>query len=137
MNRRTFLILVGATAAVAIDPTQTSADDAGSDADILNAGPISDFRAERVYDTFRDRGVLIVRRGEELLALSPICTHRGCKVRPQADQGFVCKCHGSQFDKDGKVLTGPAARDLLRLKVKRSPEGHVLIRVRKPQLDAS
>ncbi|MCD8485778.1 MAG: FAD-dependent oxidoreductase [Desertifilum sp.] len=51
-------------------------------------------------------------------ALSLTCTHQGCTVQPQADGKFVCPCHGATFDRDGKVLAGPAKRDLARFQVK-------------------
>jgi Rieske Fe-S protein len=99
---------------------------------VLDAGPLDDFAEDKVYDQFRDQGVLLIRRGGEVFAFSPVCPHKGCKVRPQDDQSFLCKCHGSRFDPAGTVLNGPATRDLLRLQVKLSDSRRVLVRVRKP-----
>lgn len=132
MDRREFLVVLGSvTVAVAIADT-TRAEDvvAGT---VLDAGPLDSFEQEKVYDQFRDQGVLLIRRGDDMFALSPICTHKGCKVRPQDDQSFLCKCHKSHFDSEGKVLNGPAKTDLLRLKIKVSPDRHVLVKVEKPQ----
>lgn len=39
------------------------------------------------------------------------CTHNGCETNVQGEI-FVCPCHGSEFSKTGKVLTGPAETDL-------------------------
>lgn len=50
-------------------------------------------------------------------ALSLTCTHQGCTVHPNADGEFHCPCHGAVYDKHGKVLRGPAKRDLPRFKV--------------------
>lgn len=50
-------------------------------------------------------------------ALSLRCTHQGCTVQMQADGGFVCPCHGSRFDAEGRVLSPPARRDLARYRV--------------------
>ncbi len=136
MNRRAFLTALGATtAALAVDDAWagTLADTAG-EATILDVGPLDSFEQEKVYDSFRDRGVLLIRRGDELFALSPVCTHRGCKVRTQEDNSFLCKCHKSRFDPHGKVVNGPAVKDLLRLKVKLTADNRVLVRVKKPQL---
>lgn len=131
MNRREFLV------AITVAATTLSAGAIGAAEpaeEVLDAGPIDAFELDKVYDQFRDQGVLLIRRGDEVFALSPVCTHKGCKVRLQDDQSFLCKCHKSRFDPDGNVLNGPAVKSLLRLKVKLSPEKHVLVLVEKPTL---
>ncbi len=50
-------------------------------------------------------------------AISLACTHQGCTVQLAEDDKFHCPCHGSVFDRQGKVLKGPATRDLPRLQV--------------------
>ena len=45
--------------------------------------------------------------------VSPICTHRGCTVDVQGPR-LVCPCHGSTYDREGRVLKGPAERSLER-----------------------
>jgi Rieske Fe-S protein len=52
------------------------------------------------------------------VALSPICTHRGCTVDVQGAR-LVCPCHGSTYDREGRVLRGPAQRALTRFPVTR------------------
>jgi Rieske Fe-S protein len=52
-------------------------------------------------------------------ALSSRCTHRGCVVDVQGPR-IVCPCHGSTYDRDGRVLRGPAERALARYDVTRS-----------------
>ncbi|HUH14114.1 MAG TPA: ubiquinol-cytochrome c reductase iron-sulfur subunit [Longimicrobiales bacterium] len=49
----------------------------------------------------------------EYLALSPRCTHQGCTVGIEG-QVLVCPCHGSTYDRAGRVLRGPAERPLRR-----------------------
>lgn len=45
--------------------------------------------------------------------IKPICTHLGCTVPWNAEQNrFICPCHGSQYDSQGRVIHGPAARNL-------------------------
>jgi cytochrome b6-f complex iron-sulfur subunit len=61
--------------------------------------------------------IYVVAAGaQEYRALSPICTHRGCTVDVQGAR-LVCPCHGSTYDRDGKVLRGPAERALTRYPV--------------------
>ena len=61
------------------------------------------------------RGVEIVREKEGMHAVSLVCTHLGCLLKPvenDPDIGYACPCHGSNFTPKGEVLGGPAPRDL-------------------------
>lgn len=41
------------------------------------------------------------------------CTHMGCKlIYNEIDNTFDCPCHGSRFNKNGKVLIGPAIKNI-------------------------
>jgi Rieske Fe-S protein len=62
------------------------------------------------------RSVAIIRDGSGLYAVSTICTHLGCVIKPAA-AGFECPCHGSRFALNGDVVKGPAPRALDWLKV--------------------
>lgn len=54
-------------------------------------------------------------------AVSPVCTHLGCHVTfNTAETSWDCPCHGSRFDVDGRVISGPAVKDLQRRDVGQS-----------------
>jgi Rieske Fe-S protein len=65
---------------------------------------------------YRTERVALLREGEEVFALSLVCTHLGCTINVAAD-GLSCPCHGSRFDRRGRVLQGPADRPLPRLEL--------------------
>ena len=95
----------------------------------VDAGSLDGFKSDDVYDAFREQGFFVIRRDNQLFALSSVCTHKGCKVRVQNDLSFKCKCHGSTFDKDGHVTKGPARRDLPRLAIAEDETQHVIVDV--------
>jgi Rieske Fe-S protein len=69
---------------------------------------------------------LVTNTGSEVVALSDVCPHLGCKVRWEEDKRcFGCPCHGGVFDKDGHAVAGPPAdekKDLTRFKLKQVGE---------------
>jgi cytochrome b6-f complex iron-sulfur subunit len=45
--------------------------------------------------------------------LNAVCTHLGCVVPWNAnEEKFICPCHGSQYNSQGKVVRGPAPLSL-------------------------
>ena len=57
--------------------------------------------------------------------ISLTCTHQGCTVQPAADGTYLCPCHGAQFDRSGRVIKGPAERDLPRFQVMTAQNGEL------------
>jgi len=63
--------------------------------------------------------VVINRRGSGFIALSRVCTHLGCLVGyDKFNNKLVCPCHAGEFDLEGRVLSGPATKPLLRYPLK-------------------
>lgn len=87
------------------------------------------FTAEKVEDLAeiqKEEGKIVKVEGETCAAyrdaegalhlLSPVCTHTGCNVQWNgSEKSWDCPCHGSRFSIDGKVLNGPAVKDLRKL----------------------
>lgn len=46
------------------------------------------------------------------LVVVGICTHLGCVPNRNAEGGWLCPCHGSMYDSSGRVLRGPAPKNL-------------------------
>jgi cytochrome b6-f complex iron-sulfur subunit len=62
---------------------------------------------------FQEQRVVLLRDAGGPYALSLVCTHLGCTVTVSARE-MSCPCHGSRFDRQGRVLNGPADRPLKR-----------------------
>jgi cytochrome b6-f complex iron-sulfur subunit len=103
-------------------------------------------RAESFADglTFvPDRRVFIVRDGKRFRAVSAVCTHLGCTVRPEAIEEadpsdpdrrrmlqtytFACPCHGSRYRADGVNLSGPAPGPLAAYRLSLAPDDGQLV----------
>ena len=63
--------------------------------------------------------------GGGVAALSPICTHLGCTVGIEGPV-LLCPCHGSTYDREGRVLRGPATNPLRAFDVTRTADEIVI-----------
>lgn len=122
LSRRDFFLLGAAFAAGCVAPGGSE----GS-AKIINAGASTLYLKDGVYTRYHDLGFFIVRRGISLFAVSSVCTHRRCKLDAESDHTFSCPCHGSTFDADGHVTSGPARRDLPRFSLSTNDKGELLV----------
>lgn len=71
-----------------------------------------------------DIPAIIKVTSEGVIAISLVCTHLGCTVENNDDsEGFTCPCHGSRYNKDGRLLEGPATKDLPRYRIEEQADG--------------
>lgn len=74
--------------------------------------------------------VCIGRDAHGVYAMSLVCTHAGCDMSVDGTvsaNGVFCSCHGSRFDANGKVLSGPARKALPHFKVSADAAGVLTI----------
>lgn len=60
--------------------------------------------------------ILIKKSNNMYEALLMLCTHKNCELNLIGKQ-LICPCHGSEFDFNGNVLSGPADKELYQFKI--------------------
>jgi cytochrome b6-f complex iron-sulfur subunit len=73
-----------------------------------------------------DRRVYVFNSADGFFCISAVCTHLGCNVR-HAGAGFVCPCHGSRYDENGRVVAGPAPKSLAWYALTLSPHDELVV----------
>lgn len=73
-----------------------------------------------------DQRLFVVATGKGVMAMSAACTHLGCTVS-RVEWGYQCPCHGSKFDSDGRILTGPAPVPLPWFRVFQGLDGQLVV----------
>lgn len=82
---------------------------------VLVSVPVSEIPTQGAL-VYRDQRLALLRDGAGVYALSLVCTHLGCTVTVSSGR-LSCPCHGSEFDRQGRVLKGPADKALRQLVV--------------------
>jgi len=141
MTRRNFLKLgvgalgalalleLGAASLVYMQPRSMEGQFGG----VVSAGAADSFTNGSVTE-FPDGRFFLIRSDDGgFLAVYRKCTHLGCAVSWEANEGrFVCPCHGSYFDENGDVENPPAPRALDTFAVI-IEDGQVLVDTAKPE----
>ena len=132
MNRRDFLkllsrALLGASAAVGIGEALRFLSYAPErPPSAFDVGLPSDYPLGS--EVLRPEIPALIRHDESgFAALSLVCTHLGCTVQKETNDGFRCPCHGSRFDESGKRTQGPAKDPLPTLPIEIRSDGHVWV----------
>ena len=76
--------------------------------------------------------VWVKRDSLGVMALVATCTHLGCEVNyRQEKKEWLCPCHGSIYDLEGRPVSGPALKALPRVAVELKPDGSLMINTSK------
>ncbi|NEQ25740.1 MAG: cytochrome b6-f complex iron-sulfur subunit [Microcoleus sp. SIO2G3] len=60
--------------------------------------------------------------------INAVCTHLGCVVPwNAAENKFMCPCHGSQYNSEGKVVRGPAPLSLALVHANVNEDGKIAL----------
>jgi cytochrome b6-f complex iron-sulfur subunit len=119
-NRRDFIkssfktIAVGSLALSAIDVKKILASEPLESTGIQQVINLSDYPALGSVGgsaMISDKVIVIRSAGSKFIALNITCTHKKCEVEFDGS-GFACPCHGSTYDRNGKVTNGPAKKNL-------------------------
>ncbi|MFQ6002804.1 MAG: ubiquinol-cytochrome c reductase iron-sulfur subunit [Candidatus Zixiibacteriota bacterium] len=82
------------------------------------------------YD--EEHRIFIFHDKDGFRCVSAICTHVACVVNwNEADNEFICPCHGSKFTRAGKVITGAAIKPLPSFLVTLAKDGRLLVDTKK------
>ena len=71
--------------------------------------------------TFHDK-FIITKTSSSLKIYSSKCSHLGCLIKNKEGNEFVCPCHGSRYDINGKAVKGPAQNPLRQLRFKKEED---------------
>lgn len=136
LNRRDFLknsvktIAIGGLALNAIDIKKliASAPDEinSTQAKVVNLSEYPALESTGGNAMINDSTIVIRTGNTKFIALKTICTHKKCDVDYLGGEGFECPCHGSTYSQSGKVLSGPAKKNLTSYKTTYNSENNTL-----------
>ena len=132
-SRRVVLGVMAAAVAMPVLSQGARADDAPGAAGgtWVKAGKpadIADKSAKVIKGADMKTQAILVREGNVIHAISPKCTHKACDVAPVAGKElFHCKCHGAEFNFEGKNTRGPGKGATVPASL--DPLGHFALRL--------
>lgn len=121
-HRRSFLKILAAAPVIACGANPSAAEQFGD----VPAGSVSDTTVDSL-SLVSGAPAVLGRDKNGLYAMTNTCTHQGCPVSPAAGLTLYCSCHGSRFDKNGGVTSGPADAPLVHYAVSVDAAGNITV----------
>ena len=93
----------------------------------ITESPFTDLQNDQGWALDTSNKILLVNIGGNISALTSVCTHAGCStdwVYSSSSEIFQCRCHNSEFDPEGAVVSGPANKPLSVFSV--AQDGNIL-----------
>lgn len=91
-------------------------------------GSPEDYPAGSVISRPENRLFIVRAKKGNFHAMSSVCSHLGCITSYRETDGIIlCPCHGSTFDSEGNVLSGPAPRPLKRWRMEQNDRGQLIV----------
>jgi cytochrome b6-f complex iron-sulfur subunit len=101
-----------------------------SDPEPVNFGPPD---GHPIGSMTRVGRVVLMRDDAGFWAVTTICPHLGCQPAYDENRGmFVCPCHGSRFDSEGRLLAGPATSGLSLAVLRLDAQGALVAHPQEP-----
>lgn len=128
-SRRRFLTVLGAGSAAAVasgcsqDPAEP--EQFGS----VSAGNVAEL-PEGTLRAIDGAPAYIGRDAGGVYSMTSTCTHEGCDMIAEGSvnaSGVYCACHGSRFDANGSVKSGPAEKALAHFAVEIGDDGEITV----------
>ncbi len=96
---------------------------------VFKAGKPKDYSELGIIEKWKKtQRVWLVKTPQGFYCLWARCTHLGCTPNWfDAEGRFKCPCHGSNFNKDGDVIAGPAPKPLWRCAIQLGSDGQMII----------
>ena len=59
--------------------------------------------------------IIISKTNDNINIFSARCPHLGCKINNLEGNVIICPCHGSKYNPEGKLISGPSKNNLTKL----------------------
>ena len=92
---------------------------------VINLSDYPELESVGGYSIVAKRVIVIRASQTKFIALNLTCTHKQCEVEYDGES-FQCPCHGSEYDKHGKVTNGPAKKNLTSYKTEYNSDDDTL-----------